>query len=71
MYLPDSDDSPSNGEATVVAASQLDDLPDVEDLAERIIKRVVEGWETAVIALSQCHMNVNSTQYNIDTVKHA
>ena len=36
----------------VVPPGQLDNLTDVEDLAERIIKWVVEGWKAAVIAFS-------------------
>ena len=40
---PDADDAPVDGEGGVVAPGQRHDLPDVEDLPQRVGLGVVEG----------------------------
>ena len=61
---PDADDAPVDGEGGVVAPGQRHDLPDVEDLPQRVGLGVVEGgalvpaWvvelSTALREISHC-----------------
>ena len=61
---PDADDAPVDGEGGVVSPGQRHDLPDVEDLPQRVGLGVVEGgalvpaWvvelSTAFREISQC-----------------